>query len=106
MPACEELGDKFAALDTQVLGISVDSSPSHKAFAEKLGITFPLLSDIHRHVSALYNVLVKEEGISARATFIVDKKGIIRYQLINDPDIRRDENEFLRIAEALPKKGQ
>ncbi|HHW98354.1 MAG TPA: redoxin domain-containing protein [Firmicutes bacterium] len=101
MPACEELSAKFAELDTQVLGISVDSSPSHKAFAEKLGITFPLLSDIHRHVSALYNVLIKDQGISARATFIVDKQGIIRYQLVNDPDIRRDVNEFLRIAAAL-----
>jgi len=82
----------------------VDSSPSHKAFAEKLGVTFPLLSDIHRHVSALYNVLIKDEGISARATFIVDKGGIIRYQLVTDLDIRRDVNEFLRIAEALEKQ--
>lgn len=88
-----------------MLGISVDSSPSHKAFAEKLGITFPLLSDIHREVSALYNVLIKEQGISARATFIVDKQGIIRYQLVNDIDIRRDVREFLRIAEALQQRG-
>lgn len=88
-----------------MLGISVDSSPSHKAFAEKLGITFPLLSDIHREVSALYNVLIKEQGISARATFIVDKQGIIRYQLVNDIDIRRDVREFLRISEALQERG-
>lgn len=88
-----------------MLGISVDSSPSHKAFAEKLGISFPLLSDIHREVSALYNVLIKEQGISARATFIVDKQGIIRYQLVNDIDIRRDVREFLRIAEALQERG-
>lgn len=88
-----------------MLGISVDSSPSHKAFAEKLGVTFPLLSDIHRDVSALYNVLIKEQGVSARATFIVDKQGIIRYQLVNDLDIRRDVQEFLRIAEALQERG-
>lgn len=88
-----------------MLGISVDSVPSHQAFAEKLGVTFPLLSDIHRHVSTLYNVLVKEQGISARATFIIDKQGIIRYQLVNDPEIRRDVHEFLRIAQALQERN-
>lgn len=84
-----------------MLGISVDSSPSHKAFGEKLGISFPLLSDIHRQVSSLYQVLIPDQGVAARATFIIDKQGIIRYQLINDMDIRRDEQELLRIAKAL-----
>lgn len=49
----------------------------------------------------MYGVLIEEQGIAARATFVVDKDGIVRYQLVNDLDIRRDEKELLRIVKAV-----
>lgn len=86
------------------MGISIDSSPSHKAFGEKLEVRFPLLSDIHRRVSRLYNVLIEAQGIAGRATFIIDKHGILRHMVVNDLDIPRNQAELIRIVEHLEKK--
>ena len=62
-----------------MLGISVDSSPSNKVFAEQNGLTFPLLSDFQRTVSKQYGVLNEEKGFANRATFVIDKGGVIRH---------------------------
>jgi len=70
---------KFDALETQILGISVDSPFANKRFAEDLGISYPLLSDFHRTVSRLYGVLDEERGVARRTTFVIDRQGIIRY---------------------------
>jgi alkyl hydroperoxide reductase subunit AhpC len=91
-------------LSAQVLGISVDSVPSHKAFAENLQVTFPLLSDMKRQVSAAYGVLLPEQSVAARATFIIDKRGIVRHLVVNDLAFRRNEQEILRILEAMAKE--
>jgi peroxiredoxin len=70
---------KFEASDTQVLGISVDSSPANRRFADDIGVTFPLLSDFKRTVSKAYGIFDEERGFATRATFVVDKEGIIRH---------------------------
>jgi len=62
-----------------VLGISVDSFAANKRFAQDLGVTFPLLSDFHRRVSKAYGILDEERGFARRATFVIDKQGIIRH---------------------------
>ncbi|GBC81360.1 Putative peroxiredoxin [bacterium HR10] len=66
-------------MDTQILGISVDSPFANKRFAEDLGVTYPLLSDFHRTVSRRYGVLDEERGVARRTTFVIDKEGIIRH---------------------------
>jgi glutaredoxin len=84
-------------LNTQVLGISVDHIPCLKAWADSLGgIHFPLLSDFWPHgvVSKDYDVL-RPEGYSERAIFIIDKDGIIRYIDVHDID-NQPSNEVLR----------
>ncbi len=63
----------------QVLGISVDSSPANKVFAEQNGIKFPLLSDFQRKVSEDYGVLNPDAGFANRTTFVVDKNGVIQF---------------------------
>jgi glutaredoxin len=83
-------------LDAQVLGVSVDSVPCLQAWAESLGgIDFPLLSDFWPHggVAEQYGVL-RSEGKSQRALFVIDKEGIIRYLDIHDIDDQPD-NEVL-----------
>ena len=70
---------KFDAAGTQVLGISVDSSPALNRFAQDIGVTFPLLSDFKRTVVKDYGVFLEERGFGTRATFVVDKEGIIRH---------------------------
>ncbi len=87
---------KFAEYNTQVLGISIDHIPSLQAWAESLGgISFPLLSDFWPHgaVAVSYGVL-RAEGDSERAIFIIDEKGILRYIDIHDID-EQPENEVL-----------
>jgi peroxiredoxin len=71
---------KFEGQDTQVFGVSTDNTPSQKEFAEKLKLTFPLLSDFNkRQVAEAYGVLIKDYGIANRATFVVDTEGKIQY---------------------------
>jgi glutaredoxin len=83
-------------VEAQALGISVDSVPCLVAWADSLGgIQYPLLSDFYPHgaVAAQYGVL-RAEGYSERALFIVDKEGILRYVDVHDIGNQPD-NEVL-----------
>ena len=70
---------KFEATDTQVFGMSVDSIPANREFAKQIGVTFPILSDFKRTVVKAYGVFNEEQGFGNRATFVIDKEGIIRH---------------------------
>jgi peroxiredoxin len=70
---------KFDATNTQVLGISVDSVPANARFAEDIKVTFPLLSDFKRATVRDYGIFNEERGFGSRATFVLDKEGIIRH---------------------------
>jgi len=70
---------KLDATDTKILGMSVDSVPANREFAKQLEITFPLLSDFKRTVVKDYGVFNEEQGFGNRATFVIDKEGIIRH---------------------------
>ena len=93
---------KINNLNAQVLGISIDSKYCHKAFAEKLGLNFPLLSDFNREVCKLYGTL-KLEGFSERAYFIIDSKGIVRFKYLMPTPKERLENE--QLIEELNRLG-
>jgi peroxiredoxin len=70
----------FEGVKTQEFGISTDNIPSQKEFAEKLKLTFPLLSDFaKRQVAAEYGVLFADRGFANRATFVIDKDGRIQH---------------------------
>jgi peroxiredoxin len=88
MPALDADLERFRAADTQVLGISVDYTASNAAWAESLGIKeLLLLSDYwpHGQVAQDFGVL-RKQGFTERATFIVDKDGIVRFKRIYDID--------------------
>jgi peroxiredoxin len=70
---------KFEEAETQIFGVSMDSVPANKAFAEKIGVKFPLLSDWDRVVVKDYGIFTGKDKYLARATFVVDKEGIIRH---------------------------
>jgi len=95
--------EEFKKLHADVLGISVDSKHSHKAWVEgPLGkINFPLLSDFHKKMSRDYEVLDEEAGTSMRGTFIIGPNGKIRYIVISDDDVGRSVEETLRVLAAL-----
>jgi peroxiredoxin len=84
---------QFESLDAQVLGVSVDSVWSHKAYAEKMGIGYPLLADFHPRgeMASKYGAYLADKGITGRAIAIVDKKGNIgwfkNYDIPQVPDV-------------------
>ncbi len=77
--ACEFRDNIFAfkQADAVVLGVSVDDIESHRKFAEKHGLPFPLLADSAKKISKQYGVLLPVVGIAGRQTFIIDPKGRI-----------------------------
>ena len=83
MPSYEAEMADFERYDAQVVGISVDSIPSHIAFAKSMGgiERYPLLADFHPKgaVSSKYGVYIDERGHCERAIVLVDKEGIVRY---------------------------
>ncbi|UCC86836.1 MAG: redoxin domain-containing protein [Anaerolineales bacterium] len=90
-------------MHAQVLGISVDSVPCLTAWAESLGgITYPLLSDFYPHgeVAQRYGVL-RQDGRSERALFIIDKQGIVRYVDVHDIDEQPNNEELFRVLAEL-----
>lgn len=96
---------EFERLQTQVIGVSVDSVYSHGAWAAVRGLTFPLLADFNPRgeVARRYQVLRGRDGFSERALYLVDGAGVIRYahvapELHKVPDIYA---LFALIAEAL-----
>jgi glutaredoxin len=96
----------FEGMNVQVLGISVDHIPCLKAWAESLGgITYPLLSDFWPHgaVAMKYGVL-RSEGYTERAIFIIDPAGVIRYIDIHDIDDQpSNEVLFEELAKISPQ---
>src|ERR1700739_797973 len=72
---------QFEKLDAQVLGLSVDSVWAHKAFAEKMGISYPLLADFHPQgaVADKFGMYLQDKGITGRAIAIIDKSGKIAW---------------------------
>ena len=78
----------YDALNAQVLGISVDSPFAQEAWAEKEGITIPLLSDFNKEVSAAYGSqfedLIGFKGVAKRSAFVVDKSGVVRFASVSD----------------------
>lgn len=68
----------FTSANTTILGVSVDSTWANKAFREQLGAEFPILSDWKKDVARQFGLLDETSGFARRATFVVDKTGIVR----------------------------
>ena len=103
----ERLPD-FNQRQTKVVGCSVDSVYSHLAWLRTPksrggieGITYPLVADLNKTIARSYGVLNEESGIAYRGLFLIDKKGLVRHQLINDLPLGRSVDEAIRMVDAL-----
>jgi len=94
---------QFKGVDAQILGISVDSAWAHKAFAEKLGIEYPLLADFHPKgdTARKYGLYLEDKGITNRATVIIDKEGVVRYVKVYDIPQQRTNQELIDVLQNL-----
>jgi peroxiredoxin len=112
LPAFNSDLEKFAALNAQVLDISVNTIYSHKAWAKyELGsIRFPMCSDFYPHgaVTQAYGILRQgppQPGISERAVFIVDKKGKIVFAKTYRLDQTPENDELLDVLSKIDHRG-
>ena len=109
----------LSSLRAKVVAISIDSQFNHAAFrdtcVDKGGIgevRFPLVSDLQHKISEAYGVQALGEhsfyqmGVAMRATFVIDPKGIVRHQVVNDEPVGRNMDEIIRVIEALEHHDQ
>ncbi|CAK8571337.1 unnamed protein product [Lathyrus sativus] len=99
---------EFDAINTEILGVSVDSVFSHLAWVQSdrksggLGdLKYPLVSDVTKSISESYGVLIPDQGIALRGLFIIDKEGVIQHSTINNLAIGRSVDETKRTLQAL-----
>lgn len=104
-PGYNIIKDIFNKYDAVLIGITVDNIPTLYAWTEEMGgVWFPVLSDFWPHgaVSKKYGIL-RSSGVSERALFVIDKKGIIRYIDVHDINKRPSLEILLRELEKLNK---
>jgi peroxiredoxin (alkyl hydroperoxide reductase subunit C) len=99
--------EEFRKRGAEVIGCSVDSKFSHYAWLNTAkdkgginGVTYPLVSDLNKSIARDYDVLA-DGGVAYRGLFLIDKKGVVRHQLVNDLPLGRSVDEALRMLEAL-----
>ncbi len=101
---------KFAKAGAEVLGVSVDSVYSHKAWVEQelKDVPYPLLSDANKEIIETYGIATTDDNgakVALRGTFIIDPDGILKYALVSDNNVGRSVGETLRVLEALQTGG-
>ena len=100
--------DAFKALNTEVLGVSVDSQFSHLAWIQTerkqggLGdIAYPLVADLKKEIASAYNVLDEAEGVALRGLFIINPEGVVQHATVNNLPVGRNVEETLRVLQAF-----
>jgi len=103
---------KYESLDTQVLGVSTDVLGALQAFAEQLGVTYPLLSDFARETVTKYGVMYDDPHsayfrLAKRAYVVIDTQGIVRYkEVMDDPGHVLDAEAIFTVVKQQTTGGQ
>lgn len=99
---------EFEDRNVKVIGVSVDSHFVHHAWRktpiEEGGIgqvKYPMVADIKREIQKAYGIEHPEHGVALRGSFLIDKKGFVRHQVVNDLPLGRNIDEMLRMVDAL-----
>jgi len=93
--------DKFQQAGAEVLGISIDSVYSHKAWKDALNLKHNLLSDMGGSVASKYGMYLADKFITKRATVVIDKQGIVKYVKVQEILQARDDNDILKALSGL-----
>ncbi len=99
---------EFKERGVEVIGVSIDSEFTHFAWREtaleKGGIgrvKFPIVADVKHAISQAYGIEHPEEGVALRASFLIDKKGVVQHQVVNNLPLGRNVDEMMRMVDAL-----
>ena len=100
--------DEFKQRGVEVIGISIDSQYTHLAWKNTpvnnggIGqVRYPLVADIKHEICRAYDVEFAPAGVAFRGSFLIDRKGIVRHQVVNDLPLGRNVDEMLRMVDAL-----
>lgn len=95
--------DEFQDRDVEVLAVSVDSRYCQRVFADREGFTYALLADFWPHgaVARRYGVLHEEAGVALRASFLIDRDGIVRWTVVNGLGEGRSVEDYRTAVERL-----
>ena len=100
--------EEFKKRGVEVVGVSIDSQFTHNAWrntpTENGGIgavKYALAADVKHEIAKAYGIEHPEEGVALRASFLIDKNGVVRHQIVNDLPLGRNIDEMLRMVDAL-----
>ncbi|OBU03759.1 peroxiredoxin C [Morganella psychrotolerans] len=100
--------EEFKKRGVEVVGVSMDSEFVHNAWrntaidAGGIGqVQYPMVADIKHDIMKAYGVEHPEAGVALRGSFLVDKNGVVRHQVINDLPLGRNVDEMIRMVDAL-----
>jgi len=98
----------FQAKGVEVIGVSIDSQFSHNAWRNTAvedggigAVQYPLIADTKHEICQAYDVEHPEAGVAFRGSFLIDKEGVVRHQVVNDLPLGRNIDEMLRMVDAL-----
>lgn len=99
--------DEFKKRGVEIVGVSIDSQFTHLAWKntpiEKGGIgnvQFPMVADVKHSIAKAYGI-EHEAGVALRASFLIDQKGIVQHQVVNNLNLGRNIDEMIRLVDAL-----
>lgn len=106
--AHDHRADAFAERDVQLVGVSIDSQFTHFAWRNTevsnggIGpVKFPLVADTKQEIMKAYGIDHPEAGVALRASFLIDKDGVVQHQVVNNLPLGREVDEMLRLVDAL-----
>ena len=99
---------EFKARNVEVIGVSIDSHFTHLAWKNTavnqggIGqVQYPLIADTKHEICRAYDVEFGAAGVAFRGSFLIDQKGVVRHQVVNDLPLGRNVDEMLRMVDAL-----
>jgi peroxiredoxin 2/4 len=100
--------DEFKKRDVEVVCVSIDSEFTHYSWrntpVQKGGIGaigFPMVADVKHEIARAYGIEFADAGVALRASFLIDKEGIVQHQVVNNLPLGRNVDEMLRVIDAL-----
>lgn len=98
----------FEERNVELVGVSIDSQFTHYAWrntpVDKGGIGqvgFPMVADVQHEIARAYGIEHPQAGVAFRASFLIDKDGVVRHQTVNDLPLGRNVDDMLRVIDAL-----
>ena len=100
--------EEFTKRNVEVVGVSIDSQFTHNAWRNTpvnqggIGpVKYTLVADVKHTICQDYGIELEGAGVALRATFLIDKDGLVRHQVVNDLPLGRSHDELLRVVDAL-----